>query len=62
VVKLSQDIVLLSLEKDPHKKSFFAGKLELIAIVFVIAGIGLVLLMSILNKEKKSYGTRPSKE
>jgi len=62
VVKLSQDIVLLSLEKDPHKKSFFAGKLELIAIVFVIAGIGLVLLMSFLNKEKKSYGTRASKE
>jgi protein SCO1/2 len=51
--RLSEDIVLLSLEKDPKKKSFLAGKLELIAIVFVIAAIGLVVLVSVLKRENK---------
>lgn len=54
VRNLANDIVLLSLEKDPKKKSPLAGKLELIAIVFAIAGIGLVVLISFLNKEKKN--------
>ena len=53
VVKLSEDIVLLSLEKDPNKKFFLAGKLELIAIVFVLLALGLVLLFSFLKKERK---------
>ena len=39
LVRLSEDIVLLMLEKDKRKKSFFAGKLELLGIVFFI-GIG----------------------
>jgi len=51
--KLSQDVVLLYLEKDPKEKSFFAGKLELIAIVFVIAAIGIVVLVKVLKKEDK---------
>lgn len=51
--RLSQDIILLSLEKDPQQKPFFAGKLELIAIVFVIAAIGLVVMMRLLKKENK---------
>lgn len=51
--KLAEDIVLLSLEKDHKQKSFFAGKLELIAVVFVLAGIGLILLFSFLKKENK---------
>lgn len=51
--KLANDIVLLSLEKDPKKKSFLAGKLELIAIVFAIAGVAIVVLFTFLKKEKK---------
>lgn len=50
--QLSRDIVLLSLEKDPKEKSFFTGKLELIAIVFSLAAIGLILLFTFLKKEK----------
>jgi len=54
VKRLAEDIVLLSLEKDPHKKFFLAGKLELIAVVFVLVGIGLVLLFGYMKKEKKN--------
>ena len=50
---LSQDIILLSLEKDPKRKFFLAGKLELIAVVFVIMAIGLVLLFTFLKQENK---------
>lgn len=53
VSNLAEDIVLLSLEKDKRKKSFLSGKLELIAIVFAFAGIGLVLLFTFLKKENK---------
>lgn len=52
LAKLSQDIVLLSLEKDPKEEFFLKGKLELIAIVFVILAIGLVVLFALLKKEK----------
>ena len=52
--RLSQDIVLLSLEKDPKKKFFLAGKLELIAIVFAIAAIGIIVLMSVLKRENRN--------
>jgi protein SCO1/2 len=41
---LAEDIVLLSLEKDPKKRSPLAGKLELIAVVFAVANIGVILL------------------
>lgn len=51
--RLSEDIVLLSLEKDPKKKSFLAGNLELIAIVFTIVAIGIIVLVSVLKKENK---------
>ena len=45
LARLSQDIVLLTLEKNPKEKSFFSGKLQLIAVVFLltIAGVGLFL-------------------
>lgn len=47
LAKLSKDIILLTLEKGPHEKSFLAGKLQLIAIVFliVIAGLGVFLYL-----------------
>jgi len=47
MANLSEDIVLLSLEKDPRKKSFLAGQLTTIAvamlITLIIVGIFLVL-------------------
>lgn len=48
--RLSSDLVLLSMEKDPHKKSFFAGKLQLIAVVFLLAIFGVGLLVFLLRK------------
>jgi protein SCO1/2 len=37
LANLSEDIILLSLEKDPKKKSFFAGQLTTIAVSMLIA-------------------------
>ena len=51
--KLSNDIILLYLEKDKKKKSFLSGQLELLLVVFVLAAIGLVLLFTYLKKENK---------
>lgn len=53
LLKLSQDIVLLSLEKDKKKKSFFSGKLELIAVVFLITLAGLGIFLAVLRKTLK---------
>lgn len=50
---LANDIVFLSLEKDPRHKSPLAGKLELIAIVFAIAAVGVIILVSLMKKENK---------
>lgn len=51
--RLSRDIVLLALEKDPKKKSVFAGQLELLAIVFTVAAIAVILLIIYLKKDSK---------
>lgn len=50
--KLSQDIVLLALEKDPTRKKFYEGKLELLAVVFSITILGIIVLVYALKKEK----------
>ena len=50
---LAEDIVLLSLEKDPKHKSPLAGKLELIAIVFAVAAVGIIVLVLFMKKENK---------
>lgn len=60
IARLSRDIVLLSLEKDPKRKSFLSGKLELIALIFVIAAVGGVLFTLYLKKDRRN-GTNPSK-
>lgn len=52
LIKLSEDIVLLMLEKDKKKKSFFAGKLELLGIVFLLALVGLGIFLIALRKAK----------
>jgi protein SCO1 len=49
---LSEDLVLLTLEKGKHEKSFLADKLLLIAIVFLLAIFGVGLLMYILRRNK----------
>lgn len=51
--RLSEDIILLSLEKDPKRKSVLAGKLELLGVVFLIAALGVLVLMTVLRKETK---------
>lgn len=54
VAKLSRDIVLLSLEKDPKRKKFFEGKLEMIAIVFLLTLVGIGILFYFLKKDKRT--------
>jgi protein SCO1 len=51
LAKLSEDIIFLSLEKDPRSKSFLAGKLELIAIVFGVAILAVILLIFLLKRK-----------
>jgi len=51
LAKLSEDIVLLTMEKDPKEKSFFDGKLQLIAVVFLLAILGVGLLLFFIQKK-----------
>jgi protein SCO1 len=50
--KLSTDLVLLTMEKDPKARSFFAGKLQLLAVAFLCAIFGVGLLLFILKRKK----------
>ncbi|MFN8291999.1 MAG: SCO family protein [Chitinophagaceae bacterium] len=50
--RLSSDLVLLTLEKDPKRKSVFAGQLQLIAVVFLAAIFGVGLLLFLLRKKQ----------
>jgi protein SCO1/2 len=50
---LAEDIVLLSLEKDPKRKSPLAGNLEVIAIAFAIVAVGIVFLVLFMKKENR---------
>jgi protein SCO1/2 len=52
LLKLSEDIVLLMLEKDKKKKSFFDGKLELLGVVFLLTLVGLGIFLVVLRKTK----------
>jgi protein SCO1/2 len=49
--KLSKDLVLLTMEKSKNEKSFFADKLELIAVVFLCAILGVGLLIYFIRKK-----------
>lgn len=53
ISRLSRDIVLLSLEKNPGRKKFYEGKLEMLAIVFLLTIIGIGVLLIILKKDKQ---------
>lgn len=48
---LSRDLVLLTMEKNPKAKSFFAGKLQLMAVVFLIAIMAVGLLLFFFRKK-----------
>ena len=52
LIKISEDIILLMLEKDKKKKSFFAGKLELLGVVFLLTLVGLGIFLFVLRKTK----------
>ncbi len=49
--RLSNDLVLLTMEKDPKSKSFFDGKLQLLAVVFLLAIMGLGLFLFFIRKK-----------
>jgi len=49
--QLSRDLVLLTMEKDPNKKSYFADKLQIIAVAFLVAIFGVGLLFFFLKKK-----------
>ena len=48
--KLSEDIILLTMEKDPKRKSLLAGKLQLIAVVCLLAILGVGLLVFLIKR------------
>jgi protein SCO1/2 len=52
LTKLSNDLVLLTMEKDPRSKSFFDGKLQLMAVVFLLAIMGVGLLLFFIRKKQ----------
>ena len=51
LAKLSNDLVLLTLEKNPNEKSFFAGKLQIMAVSFLLAMMGVGLLLFFIRKK-----------
>jgi protein SCO1 len=53
LTKLQQDIIFLSLAKDPHRKFFLADQLDIIVISFGVAIIGIFFLFTLLKKEKR---------
>lgn len=52
IQRLSRDIVLLTLEKNPNKKSALAGKLKTLVIVFLIAAMGVGVFLIMFKKKK----------
>lgn len=60
--RLSKDIIMLTMEKDPKRKSIFAGELQVIAVAFIAAIVGVgALLYFIRNKKKKDVSPRVEK-
>jgi protein SCO1/2 len=52
LARLSRDIVLLTLEKDPHEKSYFADKLQFLVIAALIALVGVGIFLYFFRKNK----------
>lgn len=51
---LSNDIILLTMERDPNRKSFFADKLMVMGVSFLMAILGVFMLLFFLQKNKKN--------
>lgn len=49
--RLSRDLVLLTMEKNPNAKSFFAGKLQIMAISILVAMMAVALLLFFIRKK-----------
>ena len=60
--QLSNDIIFLSMEKDPNRKFFLSGKLSLIAVVFLVAILGMAVLFYVLRKKESNVDTGFEKE
>jgi protein SCO1 len=56
--QLSSDIIFLSMEKDPNRKTFLKGQGPVIAAAFLAAIFGVGILLFILRK-KKNAGANP---
>jgi protein SCO1 len=56
MTKLSEDIILLTLEKDPKEKGFLSGKLQLLAVVFLIAIAAVGIFLFMFRKKDKHAG------
>jgi protein SCO1/2 len=54
MTNLAEDIVLLSLEKDPKEKSFLAGKLQMLAVVFLVAIASVGVFLFIFRKKRNN--------
>jgi protein SCO1/2 len=52
LARLSRDMVMLTMERTKDGHSFLAGKLQLIAIVFLVAIVGLGIFLMIFRKKK----------
>lgn len=50
--KLSNDLVLLTMEKDPNRKFFLSGKLPIMAFAFLAALFGVFMLLFFLKKSR----------
>ncbi|PZR23699.1 MAG: SCO family protein [Citrobacter freundii] len=57
LARLSNDIIFLNMEKDPKRKSFFAGKLEIMGVAFIAAIIGVGLLLFFIKKRNTDVST-----
>jgi protein SCO1/2 len=56
MTRLSEDIILLTLEKDPKEKGFLSGKLQLLAVVFLIAIAAVGIFLFMFRKKDKHAG------
>jgi len=62
VTKLSEDIILLTLEKDPKEKGFLADKLQLLAVAFLIAMAAVGVFLFVFRKKSKHVSSGPEKK
>ncbi len=60
--RLSEDIILLTLEKDSTKKGFLPGKLQLMATVFLITMAVVGIFLFIFRKKNKDVSTSLEKK